>query len=248
LIISRRKAQGRFIVHDFAEKFHGQKTKLNLECTVDGHKWTASIDNVINGGNGCPRCSGKYIQTEQEALEKCSEICRKMNYKVLGFVGKYVGTHKTRFEYECNSHGIQNVSYHDFVHGGRRCKQCARESGNGNGYYPDRKDEQDYLYVLDFDGKYIKVGRSFNVDERIGNLKIPSVSGISNITKLRVFTATHKEIYDLEQMLHKELRSKCLQYPVKWSKGCFENESLPILNQMLNLCKFEEVSIMKKKS
>ena len=52
---------------------------------------------------------------------------------------------------------------------------------NGNGFYPERAEEQDFLYVLNFDDKFIKVGRSFDVDERIKDLKKPSVSGIKNI-------------------------------------------------------------------
>lgn len=47
LILARRVAQGRFIVHGFAEEFHGNKTKINLECLLDGNKWTATINNIL---------------------------------------------------------------------------------------------------------------------------------------------------------------------------------------------------------
>ena len=105
---------------------------------------------------------------------------------------------------------------------GRRCGGCARdenirrlrEDGNGNGYYPERKDETDFLYVLSFNNQFIKVGRSFDIDERIKGLKKPSESGIKKIYKLRIFTATHQEIYDYEQELHSELRERNFQHYV----------------------------------
>lgn len=218
LILARRAGEKKgFVVYGFAENFKGKDTKLNLECLKDGRKWIASIDNIINGGTGCPKCAGVNLSEQKKtpahiALQKCINICEEMNYSVVGFVDRYKGVHKTRFEYNCKIHGKQNVSYNAFVNMGSRCKGCykdrQKELGNGNGYYPERKDEIDFLYVLDFDNKFVKVGRSFDVDERINGLKRPSESGIKNINKLRIFTAIHQEIYDYEQEMHKELRER----------------------------------------
>src|SRR5574343_31335 len=252
LILARRAAKDRFIVHGFAEEFHGQTTKLNLECLKDGHKWTANINNVINNARGCPKC--KYeLQKEKRktpehiALQKCIDICKESDYEALGFPGGYKNA-KSRFEYVCKIHGKQEVIYNNFVYQGSRCIGCwkdrKRDFGNGNGYYPERKDETDYLYVLNFNDRFIKVGRSFDVDERINSLKKPSESGIKNITKLRIFTATHQEIYDFEQELHSELRERNFQHYVGWSNECFENNSLFILNRMLDSCCFEEMKLI----
>ena len=124
LILARRAAKDRFLVHGFAEEFHGQDTKLNLECLKDGYKWATSINNIMNG-KGCPKCAGNIKPTEQEALQKCIDICKEMDYDVVGFVGGYKGAHKTRFEYNCKIHGKQNVCYNDFVNIGSRCNGCA---------------------------------------------------------------------------------------------------------------------------
>lgn len=86
LILARRAAKDMFIVHGFAEEFKNVRTKLNLECLKDGHKWTASINDIINNGTGCPKCAGNAKPTEQEALQKCINICKEMNYDVVGFV------------------------------------------------------------------------------------------------------------------------------------------------------------------
>ena len=252
LILTKRvgKKKG-FTVHGFAEEFKGAKTKLNLECLKDGHCWTASINNILNVGNGCPACKVMNNIKQKEiaeyiALQKYIDICKEMDYKVVGFVGNYKGAHKTRFEYICKIHGKQNVSYSSFVNGGRRCNGCwkdrqleiIRDNGNWNGYFPERKDEQDFLYILNFNNQFIKVGRSFNVDGRIKNLR--TVSKIRKIHKLRIFTATHQEIYDFEQELHNELRERNFQHSVDWSTECFENDCQFMLNKMLDSCRLEE--------
>lgn len=255
MILTRRTGEKKgFVVHGFADEFKNAKTKLNLECLKDGHKWIANIDSIINGGTGCLKCSyesvAEQLKTpEQEALQKCIEICKEMNYDVVGFSDGYKGVHKTRFEYICKIHGKQNVEYSSFVYTGSRCMGCwkerqleiLRDNKNGNGYYPERKDEVDYLYVLDFDGKFVKVGRSFDVDKRVDTLK--SSSRIKKIYKLRIFTATHQEIYDYEQELHRELRERNFQHYVDWSTECFENDCQFILNKLLDLCGLEEVKL-----
>ena len=250
ILASRAGEKKGFIVHGFAENFKGKDTKLNLECLKDGHKWVTSIDNIINTGTGCPKCAGTLKLSEQEALQKCIDICKEMDYDVIGFADGYKNN-RSRFKYVCKIHGEREVSYNNFVNKSQKCGVCAknenirrlREDGNGNGYYPERKDETDFLYVLNFDNKFIKVGRSFDVDERIKGLRTASKVPKKKIHKLRIFTATHQEIYDYEQELHNELKERNLQYYVDWSTECFENGSLYILNKMLNICELEEVPI-----
>lgn len=251
LILARRVGEKKgFIVHGFAEEFQGQNTKLNLECLKDGHKWSANINNVINNDRGCPKCGYTTIAEQRKtpehiALQKCIDICKEMDYNVVGFVDGYKGAHRTCFEYNCKTHGKQNVSYHTFVNMGRRCNGCwkdkQKELGNGNGYYPERKDEIDFLYVLNFNNKFIKVGRSFDVDKRIKKLRTLSKVPKNKIHKLRIFTATHQEVYDLEQELHNDLRERNFQHYVAWSTECFENDSLFILNKLLDNTGVEEI-------
>jgi rubrerythrin len=185
LLLASRAAKDRFIVHGYSEEFHGQRTKVNLECLKDGYKWTANLSNIINHGKGCPKCKARPKITEQEALDKCKAICETEGYEPIGFVDNYKNN-SSIFEYKCSIHGKQSVSYNNLAQG-RRCIGCWKErqkelSSGFYGYYPEKKDEQDYLYVLDFDGKYIKIGRSFDVDERIKDLKKPKNS--RNISSL----------------------------------------------------------------
>lgn len=242
LILACRTGENKgFIVHGFAEEFKGVHTKLNLECLKDGYKWTARIGSIINKGSGCPKCVC-VTPTEQEALQKCIDICKEMNYEPMGFVDAYKNN-KVRFEYLCKFHGKQNVSYNNLVNKGTRCWSCAKdklkELGNGNGFYPERKDEIDFLYILDFNGEFIKVGRSFDIKQRISSLK--HQSKIKKIKKLRIFSGTHEQIYNLEQEIHNELRERNFQYYQDWSTECFDKDCLFILNNMLDNCELQEI-------
>lgn len=129
LILARRAAKGRFIVHGFAEKFNGKTTKLDLECLKDGYKWTAMVHDINHKGSGCPRCKGVTVAEQKKtpehvALQKCIDICKEMNYKDIGFLEGYKNN-KSRFEYICKIHGKQVVKYDAFVNSGTRCNGCA---------------------------------------------------------------------------------------------------------------------------
>lgn len=176
LILAHRAGEKKgFIVYGFAENFKGITTRLNLECLKDGYRWRAITHNIINSGYGCPKCKyeiQKELQKTPEhiALQKCIDICKEIGYDVIGFVEGYKNQ-RSRFEYVCKVHGKQSVIYGNFVDKGTRCGDCAKHSKGFYGYYPERKDETDFLYILNFNDKFIKVGRSFDVDERIKSLK-----------------------------------------------------------------------------
>lgn len=191
LLASRVGEKKCFVVHGFAEKFKGIKTKLDLECLKDGYKWTTSISHVIHTGRGCPKCAGNARPTEQEVLQKCIDACKYMDYDAIGFPDGYKNAY-SRFEYVCKIHGKQNVSYNNFVNRRQHCGGCARDESILYGYYPERSDEIDYLYILNFNDKFIKVGRSFDVNERIKGLK--HQSSIKKIYPIRVFTATPRNL------------------------------------------------------
>ena len=83
LILARRASKDRFIVHGFVEGFKNQNTKLNRECLKDVHKWTASINDIINQGNGCPKCVGRNLSIN-ELIKKFNIIHNhKYNYKLI---------------------------------------------------------------------------------------------------------------------------------------------------------------------
>lgn len=135
-------------VHGYAEPFKGSYTKLDCECKKDNYKWKVSLFNILNTGNGCPKCSNKVQPTEQEAFDKCACICTAEGYEFLGFINGYKNQN-SRLKYRCTEHGITETDYNNFVNGNRRCKGCAKSGYNVN--IPG------YLYVV----KWSKLNEEF---------------------------------------------------------------------------------------
>lgn len=242
-----------YTVIGFVDGYKNSKSHFEYFCPKHG-KQSVRYADFFYKGIRCRKCTKERVSAlhripEATALENCISICKEMNYEPKGFPNGYK-TQKSYFEYVCPVHGKQSITYSNFVYGGHRCMGCSKDRHrvlrNGNGYFPERKDEVDFLYVLDFNGKFIKVGRSFDVDERIKDLRKPSMSRTRNINKIRIFTATHQEVYDYEQELHNELRERNFQYSASWSTECFENDSLYILNKLLDNCEFQEVDLHGK--
>lgn len=240
-----------FIIYGVPDKFCGKRTKITLKCNKEGHEWKADFDKIIHDMTGCIKCRvDKRRLSEHKVIERCRTICTENNYEFIGFPDGYINA-SSKFEYNCSKHGLQAVRYSQFVNTGTRCKGCYEDNSRKinsrfHGWYPERAEEQDFLYVLDFDGQYIKVGRSFKISKRIRRLK--TKSKINSIVKLRIFTATHKEIWDLEQELIEELTARGFwTIPSTWySVETFENDCLYTLNKLLSGCGFDEIDLSKQ--
>lgn len=241
LILAKRASRNRsFVVKDYAEKFHGYKTKVLCECLIDGSEWTPLIRNIISGVAVCQKCKSKAVgdrcrTPENTAKERCDKMCLDKGYIPLGFPNGYINN-RSRFEYICPKHGKQNVRYNNFVINKRSCRYCGlesrREIGKTYGRYTNRSEEKDFLYILNFGEKYIKVGRSFNIKSRISSLK--SESGISDIRVIAVYSSLHKNIYKIEQKIHDELRSNNYDYlSANWSTEIFKNECVELLYKII---------------
>ena len=202
------------------------------------------MGSILGSDSGCPKCARNIKLTTEEALTVCNRVCKEMGYVPMGFIAQYKNV-KSQFRYICYKHGEQTVTYNNFIHNGTRCSGCIKdrkrlEGSSLYGWYPTKAGEQDFLYVLNFNDQFIKVGRSFNIKNRI--LRLKSLSKINDITELHVVPATHAQMYKLEQYLLDELKNRNFQYNITWSKECFKKECLPILEDLLDNYHIEELS------
>lgn len=237
-----------FIVYGFIGEYNGHKSRLDCECLVDGNRWQPTVNNILSKGSRCSVCRDTKLRndrrlSEKEAFRRCEVICKEMNYTPIGFPDGY-NNQKSYFEYKCPVHGKHRVLYNNFVSRGRRCPLCwkdrQKELALGfYGWYPERAEEQDFLYIMNFDNRYIKVGRSFDVDGRIIDLR--RESGVYNISKLSVYTATHKEVYYLEQYIHDNLERNGFWYDSYWSTETFVSESLQSIYNIMECCNYDIV-------
>lgn len=243
LIRLRRKTEGKLFIYGIVGDFKGHTTKIKWRCLIHPGDRVTSV-NDLNDNKMCSVCQGRYpVGThrkleEEEAYKRCVEACKEKGYIPLRFKQEYTGTGTARFLYECKEHGIQESSYDNMIREGR-CRSChiAKRTSLGTfgyyGWYPDRADEDDFLYILCFNhDSYIKIGRTFNIKQRFYNLK--RESGDKDIATLMLLKGSHEAVYRTEQYLHKTLRKLGLHYDSGWSKETFKMESLPIILEKLN--------------
>uniref|UniRef100_A0AB39AJB5 Homing endonuclease n=1 Tax=Vibrio phage P018-4 TaxID=3229728 RepID=A0AB39AJB5_9CAUD len=252
-LIYRKCAERDYKFLGFVGEWKGQYTYLRLHNLKNSNTWeSTTISSFLNHGHGCPleglnSSSAKQRTPQTEREQQINNV-----FSVEGgvFVGWSNGKYKNRnskFNWICSENHPCETSVGNFLNHNRRCKICRlirqREKGVFYGYYPNRTDEQDFLYILNFNNKYIKVGRSFSVDERVKELR--RVSKTRKISKLKIFTSNHQTVYDTEQWLHSELRERGFEYNKKnglWSIELFDMDSLPVLEYLLKGTELEDVS------
>lgn len=237
-LIKRECIDREFEFQGFVGEWKGIYTYLRLHNLNNGNIWeSTTIGSFLNQGSGCPLENRNKRWTQQEREYQIKQIFKVEGGCFVGWKGEYKNSY-TKFEWVCSESHTCKTSIHDFLHSGNRCVTCwkvkRRKDGVIYGYYPDRVNEKDYLYILDFNNKYIKVGRSFSLDKRIKELR--RVSKTRRISKLKIFTANHQTIYDTEQWLHEELRERGFEYNEPdglWSIELFETDCLHALDYLL---------------
>lgn len=200
-----------------------------VKAVVCSGIFTATASD-LNRGVKCCRCARGYRWTKEQREYQINKICEDENLKFVGWVGEYKDC-KSKFKWLCTNGHKCSSTVNSFINGKCRCKTCFEESGNCNGYYPERTEEKDFLYVMDFLTPY-KVGRSFDVGQRRKDLR--NKEGISGLPEaLQTYTATHQVIYDTEQAIHAELRERGFQYHCDWTNECFTKDCWYILQEIL---------------
>lgn len=200
--------------------------------------------NIKKGSKFC-RCSDNYRWTQEQREYQISKICKEEGLTFISWVDENgYENNNSKFTWICHVGHICSTSVSKFL-SGRRCKTCQRESGGCFGYYEKRLEEEDTLYIISF-GKYIKVGRTFNITSRIRGLISESGVKKHNIKILYTTQGNHKVIYELEQYIHNELTLKGFYYngiDGRWSNELFYKECLNILTGLINKAGFKLVTV-----
>jgi len=198
--------------------------------------FTARTTHLRRGKRPC-RCSHAYCWTKDQREYKLFKVMEDEGLKFKGWGDGYINS-RSKFNWLCLFRHKCSTTFGNFIGKNSRCGTCEKirkkENGIGYGYYPHRKDEKDFLYILNFDSLYIKVGRSFDVDKRI--TKLVTYSGVSkvNIKILKLYTETHQVVYDTEQWLHQELAAMGFYHTGStWSIETFHTDCIGYLESLL---------------
>ena len=141
--------------------YMNQYSKANVRCSVDNFAWSATVNDLVNGGYGCPQCSGVRRWTADERIEQINSLDN------ITF---------TMWSGECNNRYSKAVvrcgicwlewssSVDNLVNHGRGCPKCAK-SGYNTG-------KAGTLYALRSEcGMYVKIGISNDPKRRHSELE-----------------------------------------------------------------------------
>ena len=149
----------------FIGKYSHRKTKCLINCKIHGNgndwgnPWIPTFKDLKNG-QGCPKCSKRYTESEKESLENINNIIND-KLTVLKFIGKYKGI-ETRCVMNCKKHGNGdkwenpwNPTY-EKLKSGRSCPKC---SGNyicteKEAFLNINNEINNKIRVIEFLGKY----------------------------------------------------------------------------------------------
>ena len=106
--------------YDYSKvKYVNSATKVCIICPEHGEFW--QTPHMHTKGQGCPKCSGKYIPTTEEWIENARNVHGdKYDYSKV----KYVGTH-TKVCIICPIHGGFEQTPHNHLEG-QSCPTCGK--------------------------------------------------------------------------------------------------------------------------
>lgn len=222
-----------------------------VEAGVCQGVFESHVSSLKRGVKSC-RCSKNHKWTKSEKEYQIHKEFKTKGAIFEGWGGEYVGA-KSRVIWYCNNNHRCNTSVDSLLRTGVKCKYCASEkaknSGVSYGYYPKRVDEEDFLYIVDFNKtSYFKVGRSFNTEDRFyGSKGLLKQSGFSHqdIKVLNILKGKHQDVWDTEQWLHKELTEKGFHYEGyggNWSTELFYDAGYSTVCELLKSSSLKDVS------
>ena len=198
------------------------------------------IGSLKEGRKSC-RCYKAYRWSQGQREYQIKGICKEEGLIFIGWKDPEGYTsYKSKFLWVCSEGHERETSVDDFLQG-KRCRVCyvnrVKSVSGFYGYYPDRAEEQDYLYIIKFGNNYLKVGRSFNILQRFNHLTWQSGISQEDIEILQLYTSNHQVVYDTEQWLHEELRERGFEYNEEdglWSIELFSLDCISVLEYLLN--------------
>lgn len=185
--------------------------------------------NLVRGNKPC-RCTGGKGYTRDQRVFLVNKILLEEGCNFLFMEPSKTFNKNVNFHWECKQGHVNRTPVSRFL-SGNRCTACAES--NCNGYYNNRSEEEDNLYLayVYSDGKStcVKVGRSFTPDKRVTQLVHYSGCGIE---MFKLYKGKHEDVYKIEQYILNNLKSKTP--PMSWSIELISLDDLPRVEDFLS--------------
>lgn len=173
----------------------GKESRATVRCSVDGFEWDATVNDLINGGYGCPQCGGVRRWTPDERVEQINSI---NNIEFVRWCdNKKVA--RSRIVVKCKLDGFEwNTSVNALLNGGRGCPKCAD--------YGYNKGKRGTLYALRSEcGRHVKIGITNKPKQRETQLERQTPFKFNCIERITLEDGA--KISDLERHFHRKYAS-----------------------------------------
>ncbi|APC44470.1 hypothetical protein [Pseudoalteromonas phage PH357] len=199
------------------------------KCSVDEYVKEGLCSGIFEGfigtlkeGVKSCRCSNAWRWTPEQ---KEYNLRKAVKDDKISFVS-WVDDNTERVNLECKECNNEwDALYYNIISNGNRCPSCAKARSFW-GLYKDRLDDPDNLYLFHMkreDEIFYKIGRSFNIDTRIKDIK-----PYYEATLVGSWENIHEVVFRKEKELHKTV--KPFKYEPDYKFGgeteCFTEEIL----------------------
>jgi hypothetical protein len=204
-------------IHIIGE-YHGTHKKSLMKC-INGHFWTARVNNVIL--RGCPTCNS-HLNGGHHLYSKLTKeiVNNRINFRNIYMIGDYINQ-DTKTQFECD-YGHRWSSTPDSVMRISGCPKCAK--------YGYKETLPGWVYVLKFEN-FIKFGITNNLKSRLYRHLLNNGKYELIITKCY---ATGKEARLVENLI-KTLTKEGYATKEQCPDGFTETLSLDMLSNVIQI-------------
>lgn len=146
-------------------EYRNSASKAVVRCTIDGHMWSAIVNNLLSFGTGCPKCAAKTIaDKKRKPRQECEqEIDNIPGVMFICWKDEYRGA-RSYVTVQCTADGHEwDARVGHLLHSGTGCPKCAV-----SGYNPSKHGT---LYALLSEcRRYVKIGISNDYKRRLVEL------------------------------------------------------------------------------
>lgn len=107
-------------------EYRGSRSKAVCRCAVDGFKWSATVNNLLDKGSGCPECAGKS-SADKRRISTEVRIEQINNLSGIHFVrwdGEYTNN-LSKAVCRCDKDHEWSARLDHLLNSGSGCPECA---------------------------------------------------------------------------------------------------------------------------
>lgn len=172
----------------------GSHKKCVVRCKVDNFVWSATVNDLVNGGYGCSQCAGNRRWAAEERIQQINKI---ENIKFVSWADGYKGAN-SKANVRCEVDGFEwSTTVRSLVNIGAGCPSCAK-----SGY---DQSKLGHIYALRSEcGMYVKVGISNKPSQRHRQLELATPFKFNLIEQI---SGDGLKISELEKHFHNKYES-----------------------------------------